>query len=496
MLSNITQVFTRDSIAIGNSTFSILEIVQVSLLVALLFAVTRWLRHFLKSQLLVKFGIDRSNRVAIATVVSYGTGSLGALTLLQAWGFDLSSIAVIAGALGVGIGFGLQNLANNFISGLTLLLERKLQVGDFVEFDGLSGYIKEVFLQSTVIRTREGADVVVPNSQLVSNRIVNWSYDNCYVARVHIPVGVAYGSDPVLVTEILLTCAYMEPAVVFEPPPRVLLMGFGDSALQFELWVWVDRIDLSPFIVSSLNFLIEYHLRSRGVKIPFPQQEVWLNSPRQAIDWNRPPFGSPPETEETTPGLPNPLAGVSLRRALQKIPYFEGFNELQQRQLIESGVRQLLSPGDILFQEGDLGNSFYIVVSGKVEVYLEHLERRLSVLEAGAFFGELALMLNIPRTASVRALEPTILFVLERPQFETLLRQYPNLYDVILASLENHKAEFAQRQEELRALGLLDETEVDLNPLAWVRSRLKALFGSSNSRSRPVSLDTSGKPRP
>jgi len=475
-LTPFTQVFTRELFRIGNTSVSIVSVVQlvVSLAVALFLA--RALRNFLKYRLLVKFGIDEGNRAAIATIVSYGLGTLSILVIVQASGLNLSSLAVIAGGLGVGIGFGLQSMANNFISGVTILIEQKLKVGDFIEFDGLSGYIKEVFLQSTVLRTREGADVVVPNSELISNRVVNWSYDNCYVARVHIPVGVAYGSDPVQVTETLLTCAYMEPSVVFDPAPKVMLMGFGDSALLFELWVWVDRIDREPFIVSSLNFLIEYHLRQQGIKIPFPQTEVWFNSPKAAIDWNSPPFGSFHLHHHHSV---THATGVSLSHALRQIPYFENFNELQLRQLIEQGCRKLLSSGEILFHEGAPGDAFYIVIAGKVEVYVERLDRRLTVLEAGSFFGELALMLGIPRTASVRALEPTILFALDRFHFERLLHQHPELYDSIVTGLERHKAELAQRQQELRALGLVDASEDDKNPLNWVKKRLKNLFSLS-----------------
>ncbi len=474
-LSQVIRIFTQELFEIGNTSVSIVSIAYLVVSLAIALLLTRGLRNFLKYRLLVKFGIDEGNRAAIATIFSYGLGILSVIAVLQILGFDLSSLAVVAGGLGVGIGFGLQNMANNFISGVTILIERKLKVGDFIEFDGLSGYIKEVFLQSTVIRTREGADVVVPNSQLISNRVVNWSYDNCYVARVHIPVGVAYGSDPVQVTETLLVCAYMEPSVVSDPPPKVMLKGFGDSALLFELWVWVDRIDREPFIVSSLNFFIEYYLRQQGIKIPFPQTEVWFNSPQAAIDWNSPPFGSvrlhSSPHHNTTDSI-----GVSLSHTLRQISYFENLNELQLRQLIEQGCRKTLSPGDILFQEGEPGDAFYIVIFGKVEVYVERLDRQLKLLDAGSFFGELALMLGVPRTASVRALEPTILFKLDRFQFERLLCQHPELYDAIVAGLERHKSELARRQQELRSLGLVDVDEDDKNPIDWVKKRFKNLF--------------------
>jgi len=142
------------------------------------------------------------------------------------------------GGLGIGVGFGLQEITKNLISGLTLLVEGKLQVGDYIEFDGLLGYIQEISIRSTVIRTFDGVDVVVPNSNLTSNRVLNWSYKSL-TGKIRLSIGVAYDSDPVLVTETLLNSAYTESAVLHEPPPRVIFKGFGDSSLEFELWAWI-----------------------------------------------------------------------------------------------------------------------------------------------------------------------------------------------------------------------------------------------------------------
>ncbi len=252
IFNDIIQIFNT-SISLGETAISLKDIFQLIIAIFLFFFFCRSIKKILRNRILTKFKIDEGNREAISTLVSYGFGIFGLIVVLQAMGLKLDSLAVVVGGLGVGIGFGLQNMAKDFISGFTLLLERKIKVGDFVELDGLSGYIKEVALRSTLIRTRNGGDVVVPNGHLIDQRILNWTLDS-YVARIEIPVGVAYESDPLLVTETLLNAAYSESSVLSEPPPKVMFVGFGDSALNFELWVWVNRIDLRSLYSQFFKF--------------------------------------------------------------------------------------------------------------------------------------------------------------------------------------------------------------------------------------------------
>lgn len=471
----ISNIFTRTIFTVGDESISLISILQVILWLLIVIFLAGAMRNFLKRRLLVRLRIDEGNREAIATIISYAIGTLGCLIVLHTNGLDLNSLAVVAGGLGIGIGFGLQDITKNFVSGLTLLFERTIKVGDFIEFDGMSGYVKEVSLRSMIIRTREGGYIVVPNSSIVDNRVLNWSYDN-YAARIHIPVGVAYGSDTVVVTEVLLKSAYMEPSVLHEPAPYANFIGFGDSSLDFELWVWVSRIDREPFIRSSLNFIIEYNLNQQGITIPFPQRDLWLRNAEVLTPLAPPrrkgqeliPFEQPPLPEHSKP--------LSVKDLLRRVTYFEGFTDLEIRQLIEIGYRQRLTESQILFRENDPGNAFYIVLSGSVEVFVEKIDKHLTNLEAGQFFGELSLMLGIPRTATVRALEDTILFVINKNGFERLLHENPDLSEVIVHELGKYQDELSQRQKELRDKGLLDASEDDKNPVIWVRKRLTKLF--------------------
>lgn len=437
----------------------------------LIFFLARILKKFIKHNLLVKLKIATGNREVISNLISYGIGFSLLIIVLQSLGVNVSSLIVIAGSLGVGIGFGLQELTRNFVSGLTILLERKIKLGDFIEFDQLEGYVSEISTRSTIITTRDGADVVVPNSQLVESRLTNWTYESC-IGRIHIPIGVAYGSDPVLVTEVLLQSAYLETNVIQNPAPKAIFIGFGDSSLDFELWVWVNPIDEHHEIRSSLNYIIEYNLRLNNISIPFPQRDLWLRNP-EALNQ------TPELINNSSSDIHHKVAKslpISIKELIKQVPYFHNLNDLELRRLIEIGYRRILKESEILFHENETSDSFYIILSGSVEVYVAKLNKHLTNLGQGKFFGELSLMLGMPRTATVKARQNTILFCINQTNFQKILQKYPSLYEAIVNALGEHKNELKQRQKELRELGLIDQQEDNVNPLIWVQNRLKRIF--------------------
>ena len=475
----ISNAYKGIAFQIGETNFSLNSILQLIICLIAFIFLARLIKNLLKKRVLMKIGIEQSNREAIANLITYTVGTFIFIIVLQSIGFNLSSLTVIGGGLGVGIGFGLQNLTKNFVSGLTLLLEQTIKVGDFVEFDGLDGYVKEISTRSTIIRTKDGADVVVPNSQLVENRLINWSYES-FIGRLHLPVGVAYGSDPLLVTEVLLNSAYMDSNVLNNPPPKVMFMGFGDSALNFELWVWVKQIDDKPEITTALYFIIEYNLRQYNLEIPFPQRDLWIRNPEIFQQKT-----STIEPDNDVVKLPLPVEAkrqycpLPIKDLLRQVSYFNNFNELELRGLIEVGCRTVLRESEILFKEDDPGNAFYIILSGSVEVFVKKLNKHLSILKAGDFFGELSLMLGIPRTATVQALENTVLFSIRKESFQKLLQEHDDLYELIVKGLAQHQAELSERQQQLKELGLVDEEEDDKNPVIWVRKRLRKIFSLS-----------------
>ncbi|HIK24388.1 MAG TPA: mechanosensitive ion channel, partial [Thermosynechococcus sp. M46_R2017_013] len=341
---------------LGRETISLRWLFQVVLLLILVAILARFFKGVLKNQLLPRLGLDLGNREAISTVISGAGGALGYIIVLQAVGINLDSLAVIIGGLGVGVGFGLQDVTRNLISGLTLLIERKVRVGDFVEIENISGYVQEVSMRATVIQTFNGSNVVVPNTYLADSPVLNWYYET-HRGRIDIPIGVAYGTDPVLVTEVLLNIAHSEPEVLREPAPRVIFREFGDSALKFELWVWTDAIERHVFIKSSLNFKIDYYFRQHNISIPFPQRELWIR--------NAAALSSSAESGETR-DMPLAPATPSLRFLLRQVSYFQCMNDLQLRFLIESGYRKHLRAKEILFRAQEPVSNFYIVLQGQM----------------------------------------------------------------------------------------------------------------------------------
>ncbi len=247
-----------------------------------LITITRWLKHRLQQHWLNRTPMHPGTREAVATMFGYITFILAGLAGLSIAGFDLTNLAIMAGALGVGIGFGLQNIVNNFISGIILLFERPIRPGDFITVGATSGFVRKVSIRSTEMETLDRMSVIVPNSDLLTTHVNNWTLRDPF-GRINVSVGVAYGSDTQKVKEILLEVAknnsdVVQAGHVFIPGPNVLFSGFGDSSLNFELRVFIRQIEKKWIIQSDLNFGIDAAFREHGITIPFPQRDLWFRN--------------------------------------------------------------------------------------------------------------------------------------------------------------------------------------------------------------------------
>lgn len=251
--------------------------ILVSLFVfAIIVISTGWVKRQLENNWLPKTTMERGGREAVVTITGYVMFTIAALVALSVAGFDFSNIAIIAGALSVGIGFGLQNIVNNFVSGLILLFERPVRKGDWIQVGTTEGYVKDIRIRSTRIITFDRSDVIVPNSELISNQVTNFMLDNIR-GRAIVQVGVAYGSDTEKVRYILTQVAEANELVVKDgtsPQPLVLFRGFGESSLDFELRVHLYDVDRRLSTISNLNFAIDKAFREEGIEIPFPQRDV------------------------------------------------------------------------------------------------------------------------------------------------------------------------------------------------------------------------------
>jgi small-conductance mechanosensitive channel len=258
-----------------------LSLVQIFLLVALLIAVfwfSSGTKRFLFNRLLAQSGLDRSLQYAIAQVVSNIVLVVGIVIVLENTGIHLAALAVFAGAVGVGVGFGLQNIASNFISGLVILAERPITIGDRVEVAGIAGQVEHIRARSTVIRTNDNIMMIVPNTKFIDSPVTNWTYGDRRV-RFRLPVGVAYGSDVNKVREALIAAAREHPATLKDPAPDAFLEKFGDSTIDFQLVVWSEEMSRRPSrFKSDLNYLICKHLGAAGIEIPNPQRDLHIRS--------------------------------------------------------------------------------------------------------------------------------------------------------------------------------------------------------------------------
>lgn len=259
---------------VGNSALTAGGAAVLLLSFAALYLITLWLKRLVAHRLLVRTPLDLGAREAIGSLLRYLVLVLGAIVIIQSAGVDLTAFHVLAGAIGVGIGFGLQNIANNFISGVIILLERPIKVGDRVEVGNIDGRVVAIGARATTVITNDNIAVIVPNSRFISEPVINWTQNDPRV-RFKIPVGVAYGSDLRLVEQLLLEVAAENPDVLRDPAPVVRLMRFGDSAVEFELRVWsTTLVHKRGKLISDLNFAIYEKFQQHGIEIPFPQREV------------------------------------------------------------------------------------------------------------------------------------------------------------------------------------------------------------------------------
>jgi small-conductance mechanosensitive channel len=243
----------------------------------LAFWVAKTVRLILQDEVLPKMSLPRGVGNSISSLSYYALVFAGLAVALVAAGFEMSQLTIVVGALGLGIGLGLQNVVNNFVSGLILMFERPIQPGDVVEVGGVSGKVREIGMRATTLSTFEGADVVVPNGMLLSEKLINWTLSDMD-RRIDVNVGVAYGTDPRRVLELLMEVTKSTDGIAAEPVPAVLFTGFGASSLDFGIRAWTNNFGDWVKIRSELTIRVYAALQDAGIAIPFPQQDLHLRS--------------------------------------------------------------------------------------------------------------------------------------------------------------------------------------------------------------------------
>jgi small-conductance mechanosensitive channel len=276
MIQQIKNIQNYKIFTLGNNEITVWKLTLFIAAIILLFIVTNIAARLLQNKVLPKKKLGIGMRYAISNLFKIFFISLGLIIIISTSGIDMSVLTVLFGTLGIGIGFGLQGVFGNFISGVIILLERPIKVGDRIEIGDTSGDVMEISARATTILTNDNTNIIIPNSDFINKEVINWSH-NDKVIRFRIPLGVSYSSDVRLVEKLLLEVADENPDVLKSPASVVRFINFGDSALKFELRIWTTSlIHKQGKITSDLNFAVLEKLTLNNIVIPFPQRDVHL----------------------------------------------------------------------------------------------------------------------------------------------------------------------------------------------------------------------------
>jgi potassium efflux system protein len=282
-LDMLRMVFSAGLFKIGGTPVTLLDLLQVAFIVTAAWWLSKLMRRGLQRIARYRIGVSPSSFYSLGRMLHYIIILLGLLIGLSTIGVDFRNFAIVAGALGVGIGFGLQSIVNNFVAGLIILFEKSLKVGDFVELaSGVVGRVREINFRSIRVTTNDNIDILVPNAEFIIGRVTNWTLDEEY-RRIHVPFGVAYGTDKERVRAAGLEAAVAVPHTltdVHEHEPQVWFVGFGDNSLNFELVVWLTPAAVRRPAAVIADYLWEIHsaLERHSIEVPFPQRDIHLKS--------------------------------------------------------------------------------------------------------------------------------------------------------------------------------------------------------------------------
>lgn len=276
ILATIRQFLQSPLFRLGAAPVTIWNLLQLVVLFVLLFYLSGKLRNWIETHFLARTKMDLGARQATGSIIRYTVISIGFVVILQTAGIDLTALNVLAGAVGIGLGFGLQNIVNNFISGIIILFERPIKVGDRIVVGEVEGDVTHIGARSTTVVSNDNISIIVPNSSFITENVVNWSHNDRKV-RFKIPVTVAYGSDIDLVERLLLKVATENQDVLKDPPPGIRLMEFGDNGLHIELRAWsTTLIHRKGVLISKLNIAIYRIFAEHGIEIPYPRRDIHL----------------------------------------------------------------------------------------------------------------------------------------------------------------------------------------------------------------------------
>jgi small-conductance mechanosensitive channel len=277
-IAHVANLLSQPVLKLGNTSLTWWSMLYMAVLTVILMISTGRIQRFIVSQAESRTNFDVGVTNGISTVVRYVFIGIGFLVILQSAGVDLSSLTILAGAIGLGLTVGMQSLTTNIMSGLTLFTERPVKVGDRIEVDGVVGDITKITFRATTVLTDENIEIIVPNSQFITKKVTNWSHSSPNI-RLTLPISVSFKSDPRQVKDIVETVAAEHEGVLPEPKPELIFSGFAESSLKFELWVWTCDYTRRPLVLKSkLYYEIFERLKKEGIEIPYPQRDIHIRT--------------------------------------------------------------------------------------------------------------------------------------------------------------------------------------------------------------------------
>lgn len=278
LLDHIKEVMNFVVFDVQGSKFTLLTLLYLVVATALLFYITKRFTRFLDSKILFNKITETGTRAAVVSIVRYMLLLFGFLFIFKSAGFDLGAFSWLLGALGVGLGFGLQNITNNFVSGIIILFERPIKIGDRIQVGDVSGDVVAISMRSTTIVTNDNISIIVPNSKFINDNVTNWSHTDRKV-RFHYPISVAYKENPEKIRSIVLQIANQHDGILKEPAPLLLFTEYGDNSLNFELVVWTSNFIQKPAILKSeLYYILFKEFEKNNIEIPYPQRDIHIRS--------------------------------------------------------------------------------------------------------------------------------------------------------------------------------------------------------------------------
>ena len=439
------------------------------------YILSRYMSSLFGHRILPRFGVNRSGAAALQTVLFYILLVVFTLVALNIVNVPLTWFTLLGGAVAIGVGFGSQNIANNFISGIILLIERPVKVGDMIQLDDLYGNIVQIGMRSTRVKTGSNLEIIVPNSSFLENNVTNWTLSDATL-RAHVPVGVVYGSPVQEVTRLLKLAANEHPKVFQHPNPFVLFTGFGDNSLNFEVhfWIRVQYYIEWQKILSEMRYAIDQLFRAAGIVIAFPQRDVHLDAsqpiPVRVIE---------PTAQSDQPALTD-IATQQKERAwlLGRVELFASMRSDEVIRLASVLEQRAFAAGRDIVVQGEAGSSLFVVVDGVLEVNVKSngTNTRVGQVQAGECFGEMSLLTGEPRSVTVTAITDTTVFELNHDMLAPILQRRPEVCQRLSQILAERQA---RTDERLRPPDD-PSPEPDLGFASDVRRRINLFFGIEN----------------